>query len=137
MRLKQAGAETKDIENYVIRPSHELTEQMLKEMIIAEDIRSSVHMIHITAPAKALKEVSAELDEKGSKAVEKPLDEFYVKLCRWFGFTQFFSIAPIMAYISLKENEVRNIRAIVRMKADGVPPQEIKEVVRMVPKFEL
>jgi vacuolar-type H+-ATPase subunit C/Vma6 len=94
-------------------------------------------MIHITTYGKTLTEALPKIEDQGVPAAERALDEAYLKLCRWFEFTQFFSIAPVISYIYLKENEMKNLRAIIRLKADGVEPQKIKEKIVKVPKIEL
>jgi len=137
LRLKREGAPPEEIERYLIRPPHELTEAMLKAMIMAEDVRSAIHMIHITTYGKILAEALPKIEEHGIPAAEKALNEACLKLCRWFEFTQFFSIASVISYIHLKENEMENLRAIIRLKADGFEPQGIKEKIVKVPKIEL
>lgn len=137
LRLKREGAPPEEIDRYLIRPSHELTEAMLKAMIMAEDIRSAINMIHITTYGKILTEALPKIEEQGIQAAEKAIDEAYLKLCRWLEFTQFFSIAPVVSYIHLKENEMRNLRAIIRFKTDGFEPRLIKEKIVRVPKVEL
>jgi len=136
LRLKQEGVPPEEIDKHLIRPSHELTEAMLKAMIMAEDVRSAIHMIHITTYGKILAEALPKIEEQGISAAERALDEAYLKLCRWFEFTQFFSIAPVISYIYLKENEMKNLRAIIRLKADGLEPQRIKEKIVKVSKIE-
>lgn len=137
LRLKREGAPPDEIDRYLVRPSHELTDAMLKAMITAEDIRSAIQMIHTNTHGKVLSEALPQIEEKGISAAERALDEAYLKLCRWFGLTQFFSIAPVISFICMKENEMRNLRAIIRLKADGVEPQKIKEKIMRVPKIEL
>jgi len=137
LRLKREGAPPDEIDRYLVRPSHELTDGMLKAMITAEDIRSAIHMIHITTHGKVLAEALPQIEEQGIPAAERVLDEAYLKLCRWFGLTQFFGIAPVISFIHIKENEMRNLRAIIRLKADGVEPLKIKEKITRVPKIEL
>jgi len=137
LRLKREGASPDEIDRYLVRPSHELTDAMLKAMITAEDIRSAIQMIHTTTHGKVLAEALPQIEEKGIPAAERALDEAYLKLCRWFGLTQFFGIAPVISFIHIKENEMRNLRAIIRLKADGVEPQKIKERITRVPKIEL
>ena len=58
-------------------------------------------------------------------------------MCKWMLITKFFSLAPVLMYIRLKEIEVKNLRAIIRLKADKVEPEKIKETIVRVPKFEL
>lgn len=137
LRLKREGAPPEEFGKFLVKPSHELTDEMLKAMITAEDIRSAIHMIHATTPGKILTDAMPQIEEKGLIAAERALDETFLKLCRWLEFTQFFTIAPVISYIHLKENEMRNLRAIIRLKADGVEPPEIKEKIVRVPKIEL
>jgi V/A-type H+-transporting ATPase subunit C len=137
LRLKQEGVPPQEIDKYVIRPSHELTEPMLKAMITAEDVRSAVHMIHITSAGRVLREISEKIEKEGVQAAEKALDEFYLRVCKWLGLVRFFTLAPVISYIAQKENEVRNLRAIIRLKADGVAAREIKESLVRVPRIEL
>ncbi|MDI6642480.1 MAG: V-type ATPase subunit [Candidatus Hodarchaeaceae archaeon] len=137
LRLKHEGTPPDEIDKYLVKPSHELTDVMLKAMVTAEDVRSAIHMIHITTPGKILAEAMPQIEEQGISAAERALDEVHLKLCRWLEFTQFFSIAPVVSYINLKENEMRNLRAIIRLKADGAEPQKIKEKITRVAKIEL
>jgi V/A-type H+-transporting ATPase subunit C len=137
LRLKREGVPPDEIDRYLVRPSHELTDAVLKAMIMAEDIRSAIQMIYTTTPGKVLAETLPQIEEKGIPATEQALDQAYIKLCRWFGLTQFFSIGPVISFICMKENEMRNLRAIIRLKADGVESSKIKERIIRVPKIEL
>lgn len=137
LRLKQEGAPPEEIDKHLVKPSHELTDAMLKAMVTAEDIRSAIHMIHITTPGRILADAMPRIEEQGIYAAERALDEVYLKLCRWLEFTQFFSVAPVISYINLRENEMKNLRAVIRFKVDEVEPQKIKEKIMRVPKIEL
>ena len=137
LRLKREGIPPVEIEEYLILPSHLLSEAMLKSMAMAEDIRSAVDVISRTHYGRFLLEVMPEVEEGRSFfVVEKTLDEQHLKLCKWLAITQLFTIAPVLAYIQLKEGELRNLRAITRLKADGVEPEEIKKMVVRVPRIE-
>ena len=137
LRLKREGVQPGEIDKYIIRPSHALTEGMLRAMVAAEDVRSAVNVVSRTPYGQVLLEALPRVEAEGLFVAEKALDEAQLKLCRWLAFTQFFSIAPAIAYIRLKENEARNLHAIIKLKADGVEPQRIKELIVRVPKIEL
>ncbi len=137
LRLKQEGAPPEEIDRYLVKPSYELTDAMLKAMVTAEDIRSAIHMIHITTYGKVLSEAIPQIEARGLPEAEKALDEAQLRICRWLGFTKFFSIAPVVSYVSQKENEGRSLRAIIRLKADGVESPRIKEKITRVLKVEL
>lgn len=137
LRLKREGASPEEIDKYLVLPPHELTDAMLKAMITAEDIRSAINMIHRTVYGQILLEALPQIEAQGLRAAEKVLDEAHLKICRWLALTKFFSIAPVLSYIYLKENEMRNLRAIIRLKADKVESQKIKETIAKVSKIEL
>lgn len=136
LRLKQEGVKPEEIDRYLIRPSHMLTEGMLRAMVVAEDIRSAVDVISRTPHGKILLEVLPQIEAQRLSAAERALDEMQLKVFRWLALTKLFSIAPVLSYIHLKENEMKNLRAIIRLKADKVEPQKIKETIVKVPKIE-
>ncbi|GAI26494.1 unnamed protein product, partial [marine sediment metagenome] len=82
-------------------------------------------------------EALPQVEAQGLRVAEKVLDEIHLKICGWLALTKFFSIAPVLSYIYLKENEMKNLQAIIRLKADKVEPQKIKETIARVPKIEL
>lgn len=137
LRLKREGVKPEEIDRYLIRPSHMLTEGMLRAMVVAEDIRSAVDAVSRTPYGKILLEVLPQIEAQELSAAERALDEIQLKVFRWLALTQLFSIAPVLSYIRLKENEMRNLRAIIRLKADKVEPQKIKGTMVKVPKIEL
>jgi len=105
-------------------------------MITAEDVPSAINMIHHTVYGQILLKALPQIEAKGIFAAEKTLNEMHSKICKWLALTRFFSIAPVLSYIYLKENEMKNLRAIIRLKVDKVEPQEIKETMVKVPKIE-
>lgn len=109
----------------------------MRAMLAAENLRSAVDVISDTPYGRVLLEALPQVETKGLYVVEKALDEAQLKFSRWLALTKFFSIALAIAYIRLKETETKNLHAIIRLKADGVEPQRIKELIVKVPKIEL
>ncbi len=136
LRLKREGVNPEEIDRYLIRPSHMLTEGILRAMAVAEDIRSAVDAVSRTPYGKILLEVLPQIEAQGLSAAERALDEMQLKVFRWLALTKLFSIAPVISYIRLKENEMKNLRVIIRLKVDKVEPQKIKETIVKVPKIE-
>jgi vacuolar-type H+-ATPase subunit C/Vma6 len=138
LRLKREGAPPDEITKYVILPSHQLTEEMIKSMIIADDIPSAIEVIWGTAYGPVLHEVLPEVEATGSLLpAERALDEGLLRVCKRVAIVHPFSIGPALAHIHLKETEVRNLRTIIKLKADKVEPEKIKETLVRVPKIEL
>jgi len=119
LRLKQEGAPPDEIYANLVRPSHELTEAMLRAMVTAGDLVSAVNMIHLTVVGRVLLEASRDIGERGALAAEEALEKGRMRLFRWLGMTKFFTIAPALSYIAQKEAEVRRLREIYRTKFDG------------------
>jgi V/A-type H+-transporting ATPase subunit C len=137
LRLKKEGLSPEEITKHLILPSHRLTEEMLRAMIDADDILTAIQAISRTAFGPALLERIPKFEETGSLLeFEKAIDERMLWIFRWMSVVQFFSIAPLITYIYLKETEGRNLRAIMRLKADMLEPEKIKEILVRVPKLE-
>ncbi len=138
LRLKREGLPAEEIEGMLILPSHELPEHTLKWMAAAKDIREAIEGIAHTTYGQVLVKALPEAEASGSLTpLEKALDEGWLGVCKRMSVVEFFSLAPALAYIRLKEIEFRNLRAIIRLKADRVEPEKIKEAVVRVPKLEL
>jgi ATP synthase A1 C subunit len=137
LRLKKEDIPPEEITRLLVRPSYELTERMLMSMIEAEDIPAAIQTISQTAFGPSLAERIPKFEETGSLfEFEKAIDERMLWIIRWTSVIQFFSIAPLISYIYLKENEWRNLRAIIRLKADKFDPEKIKETLVRVQKLE-
>lgn len=138
LRLKKEGVAPDEIDKFVIRPSHELSEETLRSMILAENVSASVEAISHTRYGPILAEAMPLLESTGSLlAMEKSLDEGLLRICKWMSIVKLLSLAPVLFYIYMKEAEVKNLRTIIRLKADGVEPERIKELLVRVPKIEL
>lgn len=138
LRLKKEGVSPDEITKHLILPSHELSEGVLRKMIAADDIPSAIRAISRTTYGSVLLEALPQFETTGSLfPLEKALDEGLLKICKWMSVIRLFSIAPVIAHIHLKWTEVRNLRAIIRLKADKVEPEKIKETLVKVPKLEL
>jgi len=138
LRLKHEGATPEEITYSLILPSYELSEKTLIWMAEAKSVQEAVTGISQTTYGPILAKALPEFETTGSLfTLEKALDEGQLKMCKWMLITKFFSLAPVLMYIHLKEIEVKNLRAIIRLKADKVEPDKIKEKIVRVPKFEL
>ena len=138
LRLKREGTPPEEIEKYVILPSYELNDEMIKSMIVAEDISMAVEGIRHTTYGSPLYWALTEVENTGSLLpIERVLDEGLLKVCKREAIIRPMDIGPVVSHIHLKEVEVRNLHAIIKLKADGVEPEKIKETLVKVPKIEL
>jgi V/A-type H+-transporting ATPase subunit C len=138
LRLKREGGAPEEIMHPLILPSYELSEKTLTWMAGAKSTQEAVTGISHTTYGPILAKALPEFEATGSLLpLERALDEGWLKTCKWMSIMKFFSLAPVLTYIRLKESEVKNLRAIIRLKADRVEPEKIKETIVRVPKFEL
>jgi len=138
LRLKKEGVPPDEIDKYVIMPSHELSDEILRAMILADDVPSSIDVISRTSYGPILSGALPQFEATGSLlAIEKALDEGQLKICKWMSIVKLLSLAPVLAHVYTKEAEVRNLRTIIRLKVDKVEPGKIKEMLVRVPKIEL
>ncbi|MDI6819585.1 MAG: V-type ATPase subunit [Candidatus Hodarchaeaceae archaeon] len=138
LRLKKEGIPPDEIDKYVIRPSCELSDEMLRSMILADDVPSSIDVISHTSYGPILSGALPQFEATGSLlAMEKALDEGQLKICKWMSIVKLLSLAPVLAHVYAKEAEIRNLRTIMRLKVDKVEPEKIKEMLVRVPKIEL
>ncbi|MEM3452801.1 MAG: V-type ATPase subunit, partial [Candidatus Hadarchaeum sp.] len=135
LRLKNEGVPPEEIDKYLIRPSYLLTEGMLKDMTYAENIKSGLDAISRTSYGMVLLNLLPQMEVLGISAAERALDELRLKVFREQAVTHIFSLAPVILYILLKETEVRNLLTILRLKAEKVEPQKIKEKMWVVSKI--
>lgn len=138
LRLKREGVPPDEIDKFVIKPSHELPGEALRSMILAGDVPASVEAVSHTRYGPILAGAMPHFESTGSLlAMEKSLDEGLLRICKWMAITKLLSLAPVLSYIYMKEAEIKNLRTIIRLKADGVEPERIKELLVRVPKIEL
>jgi V/A-type H+/Na+-transporting ATPase subunit C len=62
-------------------------------------------------------------------ALERAFDEELLKYLKESMFVT-FGVEPVLAYLWVRENEVRNLRTILLAKASGLPPEEIRRHLR-------
>lgn len=121
LRLKGEGVPPEKIDPLLVRPAYQLSEETLRALLAAEDLRSCLEILSRTPYGRLL---SQDLSQ-----VEKALEEEHLRLCRWAALTKPFTIAPVYSYIRRREAEVRNLHLLLRLKLEGVGPERIEELL--------
>jgi V/A-type H+-transporting ATPase subunit C len=118
-----------DIENYLISGG-DLHTTLLNVFDEVDEVTALVAELEGTAFFKPLMEMMPEYEKTGALfQLEKVLDETALWVGKETSIKQPYGIAPMLGYLSLKETEVRNIRAISRAKEAGLAPEQIRELV--------
>lgn len=125
-RLKREDIPPEKIMEFTV-PSHRLTNDQLKTMAAAEDIKSVGDALSGTIYNQVIQEGLNQYEETNSLSeFEKVLDEEFLRTARRNSINEPFSLAPILSYIYLMETEIRNLRTIVGLKVEDVESGEIK-----------
>ncbi len=118
-----------DIEKYLISGG-ELPEAICSVFDEVDDVGALITELEGTVFYKALMDALPEHEKDGSLFhLEKFLEETALSIGRQTSVKQPYGIAPVLGYLSRKDMEVRNIRAISRAKEAGMPPEKIREFV--------
>ena len=118
-----------DIEKYLISGG-ELPESVLSVFDEVDEVVAMLAELEGTVFYKPLMEVLPEYEKNGSLfQIERVLDETALSVGKDTSVTQPYGVAPVLGYLSLKDTEVRNIRAISRAKEAGMAPEKIREFV--------
>jgi vacuolar-type H+-ATPase subunit C/Vma6 len=67
--------------------------------------------------------------EEDMMRMEQRVDEAMLKAVKDLSQEEAFGFVPILRFLALKDAEIRNLRLIAKLKAEGVPNERIKEMV--------
>ncbi len=128
-RAKQDHLLFSDIEKYLIAGGA-LPQNIATVFDEVDEIGALIAELEGTVFYKVLMEVVPEHEKAGTLFhLEKVLEETALSVGRQTAIKLPYGIAPILGYLTLKETEVRNIRAISRAKEAAMMPENIRELV--------
>ncbi len=132
LRAKHDHVMFADIEKYIIEGG-DLPQTFFSVFDEVDEVAAVLAEVEQTVFYKPLMEILSEFEKSGSLYdLEKVLDETALSVGRGTSIKQPYGVAPVLGYLSLKETEIRNIRAIARAKEVGLAPETIREFVLRV-----
>jgi V/A-type H+-transporting ATPase subunit C len=131
LRAKLDGLKYDDIQPYMITKGYQIREWKLKDLMESEDVPGVVSSLESTDYANIMAEALSEYNATGSIApFETALDKNVVKIAKNLSTKKPFGVGPIIAFLSRKEIEIKNLKVIVRGKREvGFPVSKIKEML--------
>lgn len=131
LRAKSDGLSYDNIEPYMISDGYQVREWKLKELMEAEDVPGVVSGLEGTDYAPLLSEALSKYSETKSVAdFEIALDNHVNHVAKTIGLKNQFGIGPMIDFLNRKENEVKNLKIIIRGKREeGFSPSMIKEML--------
>ncbi len=132
LRAKNDHLLFSDIENYLIAGGdmHKTASGVFDEV---DEVSAFLAEIEGTLFYKPLMEVLPDYEKDGSLyIIEKAIEETALSVGKDAALKQPYGIAPVLGFLSMKDAEVRNIRAISRAKEAGLSPDKIRDFVLRV-----
>lgn len=128
IRVKADGIKGTELAKYIINGGYEIREKGLKELIDAETVQDVVSLLEGTGYGKVLSEALPGYEEGGLSVFEDALRKFKYGLAANFA-VQVLHIGPVLAYLIRKENEIINLKTIIKCKSIDMNKDKIGALV--------
>lgn len=129
LRAKRDRLGWDEIETFLL-PQGNIFHQAKTSYGEEEDIRGLITSLETTPFYHPLMEVFPEYEKTHSLLpLEKALDEFLLRMGWEISLKHPFGIGPLMGFLSLKEAEMRNVRAIATAKEANMEQDEIRSLM--------
>jgi V/A-type H+-transporting ATPase subunit C len=103
----------------------------LKELAEAESIEGVISALEGTIYGSIISENLEEYEKTGSVYVfEKALDKHLAEVGRKLSLRQPFGVGPIIGLITSKEQEIKNLKIIIKGKIEGLSSNQIRELLK-------
>lgn len=132
LRAKNDHLLFSDIENYLVAGGdiHKFVSGVFDEI---DEVSALLAEFEGTLFYRPLMEVLPDYEKDGSLYIlEKAIEEAALAVGKDTAIKQPYGIAPVLGFLSMKDTEIRNIRAISRAKEAGLAPDKIREFVLRV-----
>ena len=130
LRGKADGLSSENILNYILNVEYELAPWKLKELAESESIEGVISSLEGTKYGTIISENLEEYDKTKSVYVfEKALDKYLAKIGKNLSLRQPFGVGPVIGLITSKEQEIKNLKIIIKGKIEGLPSNQIRELL--------
>jgi V/A-type H+-transporting ATPase subunit C len=131
LRAKSDNLSSDDILNYILNVGYEIAPWKLKELAEAESIEGVISALEGTKYGSIISENLEEYEKTGSVYVfEKALDKHLAEVGKKLSLRQPFGVGPIIGLITSKEQEIKNLKIIIKGKIEGLSSNQIRELLK-------
>jgi len=131
LRAKSDNLSSDDILNYILNVGYEIAPWKLKELAEAESIEGVISALEGTRYGSIISENLEEYEKTGSVYVfEKALDKHLAEVGKKLSLRQPFGVGPIIGLITSKEQEIKNLKIIIKGKIEGLSSNQIRELLK-------
>jgi V/A-type H+-transporting ATPase subunit C len=130
LRAKRDAVPAEVVKEYLLPVGYELPMDELEALADANDVQSIVSALEDRRYGEGLLNALGKYEEKNSLVpLETALDSFMMKTGVDVSTSQSIGVGPFIGYLSAKEMEVRNLRAIIRGVEERLPKELIKDLL--------
>jgi len=133
LRLQSADAETVDVGQYFLEGGATITRELYTELARMSDIDEVLDKLRGTAYGRALDDVSMVYLEQNTISVfERALEDLFTRRTLGIAKGDPLGIGVAVSYLWAKQNEITNLRIIVKGKSVGMPLERVREELILV-----
>mgnify|MGYP001035144981 CR=1 FL=1 len=133
LRLQSADVENVDIDQFFLEGGAEITRELYAELAKMSDVDEVLDRLRGTPWGRALDEVSTKFLEQNSVSVfERALEDLFMRRTLGVAKGDPLGIGVAISYLWAKQNEITNLRIIVKGKAVGMPEHRVREELILV-----
>jgi V/A-type H+-transporting ATPase subunit C len=130
LRAKFDGMGVDEAKRYFLPMGYELSPEMLETLADCSDVESIVSAMEGRKCGEALMEALPKYESENSLIpLEMALDSHIARTGEEILTAQSLGVGPLIGYLSSKDIEVRNLRAIIKGIEVGLPPEKIKSLL--------
>jgi len=128
LRLLKSDMTGAEVDKYYLDGGRVVGKDLFLELAAMSDVDEVLDRLKKTAYAEALDEAATRYLERGSISVfERALEQYLVRAALLAGIRDSQGVGLSISYLWGKQNEITNLRIIVKGKEVGMPAERVKE----------
>lgn len=131
IRAKNDGLSFDETSPYMIKRGYQIREWKMKDLLESESVADVINRLEGTDYSEVLSEALPKYTETGSIEIfEKVLDGLVSEVAKSLSTQNTLGVGPIVGFLTKKENEIKNLKVIIRAKREvDFPVSDIKEML--------
>lgn len=133
MRLQKADMGGTDVSRFFLGGGSDVSEKLFLELTSLSDIDEMLDRLKGTPYGQVLEDAATLFVDVGSISVfERALEDYVMRRAVKMGVGDPLGVGVIISYLWAKQNEVQNLRIIVKGKSVGMPPDRVRKELILV-----
>lgn len=133
LRLQSADVENIDVGQFFLEGGEHITPELYTSLSLMSDVDEVLDRLRGTAYGRALDEVSMTYLEQNSISVfERALEDLFTRRTLGVAKGDPLGIGVAISYLWAKQNEITNLRIIVKGKSVGMPVDRVRKELILV-----